>query len=185
MTAVIRLVAGMVSAKAGRAALASVATKVTVHQTTMAGGGLASFSEDRDGELYLVDLAGARVVRRLVRVEHQHVVGLRGVGSAGAERVLEFRFAELAVAVGVLLGERIIGKSVGVDVFFGRAVVVLTITDVFAFIGTAFGDAAVDVPVEAVGDTVVVDIWIDDVWNPVAIEIGNEPNYDAAIAALS
>ena len=37
----------------------------------------------------------------------EHVVGLRKVGSAGAKGVFKFRFADLAVAVGVELREQV------------------------------------------------------------------------------
>src|SRR6202022_345164 len=41
----------------------------------------------------------------------EHVVGLRDIGAAGAERVLEFGFAELAVAVGIDLREQVFQRG--------------------------------------------------------------------------
>src|SRR3954454_17139481 len=50
-----------------------------------------------------------RAVAILVHLA-EDAVCLSGIGSAGAERVLEFRFAELAVAVGVDLSEQVLEK---------------------------------------------------------------------------
>ena len=38
----------------------------------------------------------------------EHVVGLGGVGAAGAEAVFKFRLADLAVAIGIELREQIL-----------------------------------------------------------------------------
>src|SRR6267142_2393434 len=48
-----------------------------------------------------------RTVAILVQLA-EHVVGLRGVGAAGAEAVFKFRFADLAVAIGIELREQIL-----------------------------------------------------------------------------
>jgi hypothetical protein len=41
----------------------------------------------------------------------EDVVGLRGVGAAGAERVFEFRFADRAVAIGIDLREQVLQRT--------------------------------------------------------------------------
>jgi hypothetical protein len=44
-----------------------------------------------------------------IRIElAEDIVGLRGIGSTGAERAFEFRFADLAVAIGVDLREQVL-----------------------------------------------------------------------------
>ena len=43
----------------------------------------------------------------------EHIVGLRDVGSAGAERVLEFLLADLAIAVAVDLREQVLQRVLG------------------------------------------------------------------------
>ena len=48
-----------------------------------------------------------RAIAILVQLA-EHVVGLRGVGAAGAEAVFKFRFGDLAVAIGIELREQIL-----------------------------------------------------------------------------
>ena len=48
-----------------------------------------------------------RTVAILVHLA-EHVVGLRGVGAAGAEAVFKFRYADLTVAIAIELREQIL-----------------------------------------------------------------------------
>ena len=45
----------------------------------------------------------------------EDVIGLREVGTAGAERVLEFGLADLSVAIGIDLGEQVLQGLRGIE----------------------------------------------------------------------